>query len=171
MGDLIYSIYYANEAASSSVSDVDSSVVIRILLGSHTPITVAARSKAWTVFARSNTGIVGSNSTQGMDVCMPLFCLCCSVCRYRPYEGLILRPRSPTDLLRLRNWSETKRFTVALRSKWEQQERESIHKQVGNSDIPTLGFYFVMLATQFVTYPGSWSRLTLCHCSLSREKF
>jgi hypothetical protein len=32
------------------------------------PITVAARSKAWTVFARSNTGIVGSNPTQGMDV-------------------------------------------------------------------------------------------------------
>jgi hypothetical protein len=33
------------------------------------PITVAARSKAWTVFARSNTGIVGLNPTQGMDVC------------------------------------------------------------------------------------------------------
>jgi hypothetical protein len=34
------------------------------------PITVAARSKALTVFARSNIGIVGSNSTQGMDVCV-----------------------------------------------------------------------------------------------------
>jgi hypothetical protein len=34
------------------------------------PITVAARSKAWTVFARSNTEIVGSNPTQGMDVCI-----------------------------------------------------------------------------------------------------
>jgi hypothetical protein len=34
------------------------------------PITVAARSKAWTVFARSNAGIVGSNPTQGMDVCI-----------------------------------------------------------------------------------------------------
>jgi hypothetical protein len=32
------------------------------------PITVAARSKARTVFARSNTGTVGSNPTQGMDV-------------------------------------------------------------------------------------------------------
>jgi hypothetical protein len=31
------------------------------------PITVAARSKAWNVFARSGIGIVGSNSTQGMD--------------------------------------------------------------------------------------------------------
>jgi hypothetical protein len=32
------------------------------------PIRMAARSKSWTVFARSNAGIVGSNPTQGMDV-------------------------------------------------------------------------------------------------------
>jgi hypothetical protein len=31
---------------------------------------VVARSKAFTVFVRSNAGIVGSNPTQGMDVCM-----------------------------------------------------------------------------------------------------
>jgi hypothetical protein len=34
------------------------------------PITVAACSKARTVFARSNTGIVGSNPTRDMDVCV-----------------------------------------------------------------------------------------------------
>jgi hypothetical protein len=34
------------------------------------PITVAARSKTWTVFARLNTGTVGSNPTRGMDVCV-----------------------------------------------------------------------------------------------------
>jgi hypothetical protein len=45
------------------------------------PITVAARSKAWTVFSRSNAGIMSSNPTRGMDVCMRLFCLCCFVCR------------------------------------------------------------------------------------------
>jgi hypothetical protein len=44
------------------------------------PITVAERSKAWTVFARSNAGIVGSNPNQGMDVCVRLFCLCYPVC-------------------------------------------------------------------------------------------
>jgi hypothetical protein len=33
------------------------------------PIPVAVRSKAW-VFGRSLTGIVGSNSTGGMDVCL-----------------------------------------------------------------------------------------------------
>jgi hypothetical protein len=32
------------------------------------PITMAARSNAWIVFASSNAGIVGSNSTQGMEV-------------------------------------------------------------------------------------------------------
>jgi hypothetical protein len=40
------------------------------------PITVAARPKAWTVFARSNTGIMGSNLTRGIDVCVRLFCVC-----------------------------------------------------------------------------------------------
>jgi hypothetical protein len=32
------------------------------------PVTVAARSNAWTLFAHMNAGIVGSNPTQGMDV-------------------------------------------------------------------------------------------------------
>jgi hypothetical protein len=32
------------------------------------PVTVAERSKACTVFSRSEAAIVGSNSTQGMDV-------------------------------------------------------------------------------------------------------
>jgi hypothetical protein len=49
------------------------------------PVTVAARSKAWTVLARSDAEIMGSNPTQGMDVwCvygMRLFCLCCPVFR------------------------------------------------------------------------------------------
>jgi hypothetical protein len=40
------------------------------------PITAAARSKAWTLFARLNTGFVGSNPTQGMDVCVLLFYVC-----------------------------------------------------------------------------------------------
>jgi hypothetical protein len=44
------------------------------------PITVAARSKAWTALARSNTGNVGYNSTQGMDVCVRLFCVCIVLC-------------------------------------------------------------------------------------------
>jgi hypothetical protein len=38
------------------------------------PVSIAARSKASTVFGRSNIGIAGSNPGQGMDVC-----LCCPV--------------------------------------------------------------------------------------------
>jgi hypothetical protein len=45
-----------------------------------TPITVAARYKTCTVFARLNTGIVGSNPTRGMDVCVLLFYVCVVLC-------------------------------------------------------------------------------------------
>jgi hypothetical protein len=44
------------------------------------PITVAMLSKALNVFARSNAGIVCSNPTQGMDVCVRLFCVCVVLC-------------------------------------------------------------------------------------------
>jgi hypothetical protein len=30
--------------------------------------------------ARSNIGVVGSNPTQGMDVCVRLFCVCVVLC-------------------------------------------------------------------------------------------
>jgi hypothetical protein len=42
-------------------------------------VTVAGRSKAWSVFAGWDAGIVGSNPTQGMYVwraCVYIFCLC-----------------------------------------------------------------------------------------------
>jgi hypothetical protein len=44
------------------------------------PIRAAARSKAWTLFARSNAGIVGSNPSQGMDVYVRLFCVSVVLC-------------------------------------------------------------------------------------------
>jgi hypothetical protein len=37
------------------------------------PVTVAVQSKACTVFISSNAGIVGSNPTQGMDVCVCVY--------------------------------------------------------------------------------------------------
>jgi hypothetical protein len=40
---------------------------------------VAARSKAWTVFAHSNAGVVGSYPALGMDVCAFILCLWCHV--------------------------------------------------------------------------------------------
>jgi hypothetical protein len=39
-------------------------------IGLEEPITAAARPEAWNIFARSNTGIMGSNPSQGMNVCV-----------------------------------------------------------------------------------------------------
>jgi hypothetical protein len=62
------------------------------------PITLAARSKAWTVFNRSNAGVVGSNPTQAMDVYVRLFCVCLVLCVGSGLAtGWSHRPRSPTD--------------------------------------------------------------------------
>jgi hypothetical protein len=33
-----------------------------------------------TVFSRSNTEVVGSKPTRGMDVCVRLFCVCVVLC-------------------------------------------------------------------------------------------
>jgi hypothetical protein len=53
-------------------------------------MTVAARPKAWTVFARSNTGVMDSNPTWGMVVCVRSFCVCALVAALRqsdpPYK-------------------------------------------------------------------------------------
>jgi hypothetical protein len=44
------------------------------------PITVVEHSKAWSVFARSNAGIVVSKPNKGIDVCVRLFCVCVVLC-------------------------------------------------------------------------------------------
>jgi hypothetical protein len=61
------------------------------------PITVAARCTARTVFVRSNTGIVGSNPTRSMDVCVRLFCIFVVLCvrsglvtGWSPVQGVLL---------------------------------------------------------------------------------
>jgi hypothetical protein len=49
--------------------------------------------KAWTVFACSNTGIVGSNPTQGLDICLRLFCVRVGsglVTGWSPIQGALL---------------------------------------------------------------------------------
>jgi hypothetical protein len=68
---------------------------------------VAARSKPWSIFFRSNAEIVGSNPTRGIDVCLRLFCVCVVLCLgsglatgWSLVQGVL-----PT-VYRLRNWSE-----------------------------------------------------------------
>jgi hypothetical protein len=41
---------------------------------------MAARYKAWTVFVRSNTGVVGSYATQVTDVYVRFFCVYVVLC-------------------------------------------------------------------------------------------
>jgi hypothetical protein len=62
-------------------------------------ITAAARPKAWTVFARSDAGIVGSNPTRAIDVCVRLFCVGSGLATgWSPVQGVL-----PT-VYRLRKW-------------------------------------------------------------------
>jgi hypothetical protein len=58
-----------------------------------------------TVFTRTNTGIVGSNHTRCMDICVRLFCVCVVLCvgsglatGWSPVQGVLL------TVYRLRNW-------------------------------------------------------------------
>jgi hypothetical protein len=55
-----------------------------VLIISEVPVTVAERSKACIVFARSEARILGSNPTYGMNrwyVYVFILCLCCRVFR------------------------------------------------------------------------------------------
>jgi hypothetical protein len=92
-------------------------IVKNQVLSMREPITVAARSKAWTVFSHSNTGIVGSNSTQGTDVCLRLFCVCVVLCvgsglatGWSHIQGVL-----PT-VYGIRNWKSCQSPTKGLQS-------------------------------------------------------
>jgi hypothetical protein len=88
------------------------------------PITVITRSKAWTDFARSNAEIVGSNPTQGMDVCVRLFCVCVVLCVGR---GLARGDPPSKESYRLcigsRNWKRgqgpTKGYRAIIICLWQ----------------------------------------------------
>jgi hypothetical protein len=79
---------------------------------------MAARSKAWIVFPISHAEIVGSNPTQGKDVCVRLFCVCVILCvgsdlptGWSPVQGVLptvyrikklkKRPRSNKNISKL----------------------------------------------------------------------
>jgi S-adenosylmethionine/arginine decarboxylase-like enzyme len=53
---------------------INNLIILNFALFMDPLITVAAWSKAWTIFARSKAGIVVSNPTRGTDVC--ILCLC-----------------------------------------------------------------------------------------------
>jgi hypothetical protein len=47
------------------------------------PTTVAVLSKAWIIFASSDAGVMSSNPTEDMDVCVCalILCVCVFLCR------------------------------------------------------------------------------------------
>jgi hypothetical protein len=110
---------------------------------------------------RSNTGIVGSNPTQGIDVCLRLFCVCVVgsglATGWSPVQGFL------PNVLRLSKWSETKRFTDALFSKWEQQERERERERERGSE------YWV-LASQIEISSVQLLMLIKCFCHTNTHK-
>jgi hypothetical protein len=70
------------------------------------PTTVAAQPKAWTIFPRSNAGILDSKHTQCMDVCVCVFLFCAVLCigsglatGWSLFQGVLT-----TAQKRLRNW-------------------------------------------------------------------
>jgi hypothetical protein len=74
-----------------------------------TDFSTVLNMNAWTAFACSNSGVMGSNPTQGMGVCVHLICLCGVL-----FAGSSLTtgwppppppsPRSPANCIGLRNW-------------------------------------------------------------------
>jgi hypothetical protein len=77
-------------------------------------ITVAARSKAWTVFARSDAGIVGSNPSNGMDVCVCVYSVFVLSCVW--VEALRRADHSSKEFYRLCK----KDYETYLRIHWRQ---------------------------------------------------
>jgi hypothetical protein len=89
------------------------------------PITVAAQSKVWTVFTRSNTGIVGSNPTRGMNVCVRLFCVCAVLYTssglatgWFPVQGVLL------TMYNSRNWKSGQGPTKGRRAIDRETDKE-----------------------------------------------
>jgi hypothetical protein len=90
---ILFSVYAFNFTVSWTRAQTkpDNIVVCRLFIswkvfsydwGYVMPLTVAARSKAWLVFSRSNAGIVVRVPLGAwMSVCAFILCLCCSACR------------------------------------------------------------------------------------------
>jgi hypothetical protein len=127
-------------------------------------IKVVTRSKAWTVFARSNPGIVSSNPTRRHGyLCAFILCLCCSVYRWWPWDGLIPRPRSPT-VCELLIWNRIRGLGAewagrATEKKVSQKWRSYIRKFLLSilllllSFLPLLYYYYYYYSLQLYVHP------------------
>jgi hypothetical protein len=74
-----------------------------------------------------------SHSRHGC-LCAFILCLCCPVCRQRPCDGLITRPKSPAVcVIRLRNWRRGQGPTNVCRAidEWLNEHLEQIREGCG----------------------------------------
>jgi hypothetical protein len=85
-------------------------------------------SKTWTVLARSKSAIVSSNPTQGMDVCVHLFCVCVvlSVGRglatgWSPVQGVVLSDQETE-----------KKLSTPNKWLWSHNNNNNCHKARGH---------------------------------------
>jgi hypothetical protein len=141
------------------------------------PITVAARSKAWTVFARSIAGIMGSNPTQRHEcLCTFSLCLYCFVCRQRPSDGLITRPRSANVCVRKDDETEEEaraqqRAVVPLMKElmdlWEWKVTSTLE---WNKDSYKMRPVYVVLWVLCATKPVAIPRPNFTQCSHLRRR-
>jgi hypothetical protein len=91
--------YFSRARYMSTANHIIGDLIILVISGGKFKLwltTVVTRSKAWTAFARSNAGIMGSNPTQSMDVYVRLFCVCAVPCAgsglamdWSPVQGVI----------------------------------------------------------------------------------
>jgi hypothetical protein len=111
------SVSHSDPTANSGYSPILQGVPIFYLVSNckcmYLLIRVAARSKAWIVFVRMNSGIVGSNLTQNIDVIVHLFWACVVLCAgsglttcWSPAQGVL-----PTVYIikKLKKWLQSHR--------------------------------------------------------------
>jgi hypothetical protein len=99
-----------------------SHLIFSVNLSLPAPVTVVERSKSCTVFARSETWIVGSNPTQGMDVwCFcAFFCVCVVLCLGR---GLATGWSPVQGVLPSVKWSRNWEISPMLESRAKRREK------------------------------------------------
>jgi hypothetical protein len=69
----------ASSANSTHTHRYEANLYLRYDVVRSRTVSIAARSKTSTFFGRSNVGIAGSSSAQGMDMCLRFSVLCCPV--------------------------------------------------------------------------------------------
>jgi hypothetical protein len=124
--------------------------------------TVAARSKAWTAFARSKTGILGSNPTWGMDVCVCVYSVFVLSCVQ--VTALILADPPSKETYRLcKRWRNWKSRQAGLKQISFVSSRSSLTSRV---IVGLRAFAFICLKKDWRTKILKW----LISCGITPSK-